>query len=127
MSASETDDESEHWLAKETSTDWIEASNERVYIRDRWVIESPTSPTEELVKAGAIATKALPGDWTIIITGGAIRPDDVQYLADIERKRINLDFYFLRPGFSYLANIIDEVKQEMSGTSDGQTEVGTRD
>ncbi|WP_435180449.1 hypothetical protein [Halorussus sp. AFM4] len=127
MPASETDDESEHWLANETPTDWIETPDERVYIRDEWVIESPTSPTEKLVKAGAIVTTALPGDWTIIITGGAIRAQDVQYLADLERKRINLDFYFQRPGFGYLADIIDEVEQDMRDASDRQTEVGTRD
>lgn len=116
MSEGESGNEPEHWLTNETTSDWIGTPHERVYLRNEWVAASPFSPTDEFVKAGAIVAETLPGDWTVIITGGTFRSHDLKHLADLETKRINLDFYFQRPGFSYLTDVIDEVEKELKDT-----------
>lgn len=120
----ETDDHSDeaYWLETETPDDWVETPHEQVYFRD----ETPKVvlvSTLDLIKAGVLMAKELPGDWTVIITAGPFRGYDVEYSAYYEAKRIHLDFYSARPGFQYLTDIIDEVKQGLDGSSDAGPEV----
>lgn len=123
MSEAESGNETEHWITNETTSDWLETPHECVHIRDEWVIASPFSPTGDLVKAGAVVAEALPGDWTVILTGGTYRGHDLRHLADLEAKRINLDFYYQRPGFDHLTDVIEDVKRALDDASSGQTEV----
>jgi hypothetical protein len=123
MTAEEDDSTEEHWLTSERPADWLATDNERVYLRDEVVAYHPSAPTDELVKAGAIVAEALPGEWTVVITGGFVRGYDIRYVAEFERQRINLDVWFRRPGFQHLGDLIAEVKRKSDDSSDGETGV----
>lgn len=123
MPTTNDDTTDEHWLTSETPADWVDTTHERVYFRDETSMTSPFTPAEELVEAGGTVAEALPGEWTVVITGGSYRGYDVQYRAEFHKQRINLDFYFPRPGFGYLDNIIDEVKDGMDDSPGGETGV----
>jgi hypothetical protein len=114
----ETDDHSDetYWLETETSDDWVSTPHEQVYFRD----ETPKMmlvSTLDLIKAGALVAKALPGNWTVVITAGPYRGHDVEYDTLYDARRIHLDFYSARPGFQYLPDIIDDVKQGLGDAS----------
>jgi len=120
----EKDDPSDetHWLETEAPADWVSTPHEQVYLRDG----SPTVmmiSTIDLIKAGVLVAKELPGDWTVIITAGPYRGYEVNYTAHCEARRIHLDFYSARPGFQFLTDIVDDVKQELDDFNDG-TRVG---
>lgn len=124
MSAEENDSDDTYWLETETPDDWVSTAHHQVYFRKT----APTAmevSTRDLVKAGALVAKALPGDWTTIITVGPYRGHDVEYAVEDEAQRVHLDFYSVRPGFRYLNTIIKEVKQGLSGPSDDKTGMST--
>lgn len=123
MTSKESNSADEHWLTSENTADWLETAHERVYFRNERVASHPLASTGELVKAGAVLTEALPGEYTVIITGGIARGYDMKYLADSDTNRINLDVYFLRPGFDHFVDLINEAKSDLDGTFTGETEV----
>jgi hypothetical protein len=121
MISNDQNTEESEWIEIENPGDWISTAHEKVYFRD----ESPRRTmvsTPSLIKAGAIVAKALPGEWTVIITAGPYRGYDVRYNADCESQRVYLDFYSPRPGYQYLGEVIDDVKQVWDDLSDDQTE-----
>ena len=67
---------------------------------------------EMLRNAGIKVAKAFP-DFEVWVTCGPWRAYDVQYQVDWEQKIIALDFYSVRPGFKYLPEIIEKIKQLM--------------
>lgn len=123
MTADEDDSTEEHWLTSEAPADWLATDNERVYLRDEVVIHHPPALNDELVEAGATVAEALPGEWTVVVTGSIFHEHDIKYVADFERQRINLDVWYPQPGFQHLDDLIAEVKRDLDDSSDGETGV----
>ena len=80
---------------------------------------------DDMRRIGELFAKEFP-DYTIWVTSGSSKRYDVRYSIDKEHKIISLDFYCVRPGFSYLKEIIKELRKIISGEdiSDRLTVVG---
>lgn len=67
---------------------------------------------EDMKATGELLAKEFP-DFQIWVTGGPYRGYDVRHQVDKEAKIISIDFYSVRPGFSYLKQIIEQIKQSL--------------
>ncbi len=126
MSKAEDGTESEHWLISERPDDWLDTTHERVYFRTEAASAALRSSAEKVVGGAATVAEALPGTWTVIITGGPYRGYDVRYNSDTDTQRIHLDFYSVRPGLNYLGDIVDDVTAGLDGAVVNETEGSAR-
>lgn len=109
-------DEEKDWLHSEDPDDWIETEKDRTHIRDEGsygLIENDTSfaGRQIIQSAGEIARYFK--NFNVIITVGPHRGHDVMYRLDPERKRINLDYYSVRPGTEHTDLLKKEIQKEL--------------
>lgn len=120
MVSKEITSEETHWFENESSDDWMSTSHEDVYFRDGTPKVLPSINTRDLVIASAGVGKALPGDWTVVVTAGPHRGHDVEYVVDPENNRLHLDFYSVRPGYHHIPDLIEDVKQDISDATEAE-------
>lgn len=64
----------------------------------------------DMRETGETIAKAFPS-FTVWVTGGPYRFYDVRHAVDVKKKIISIDFYSVRPGFSYIPEIVMEIQE----------------
>lgn len=97
-------DDEKDWLEVESASAWEPTDHERVYARSEADAEFVRASVKEFADAFP--------EYDIVVTGGPYRSYDVRYEKIEEPKRINLDFYSVRPGHHRL----DEVQARLEAS-----------
>lgn len=112
--ASERTSDDVHWLTTETPEDWVATDHDRVYIRTG---SSRLDSDHAVVEAGRKVADEFP-PWDVVITIGPYRGYDVQWRSMPKSQSINLDFHSVRPGIHYIDNVIQDIEQALTDSTD---------
>lgn len=102
------------WLRTESPEDWIQTEHGNLYKRKE--SDGPSLLQRKggnPLEAAKEVAKAFHDGWDVIVTVGPYRAHDVSYRVDPETKRINLDYYSIRPGTEYTEDIIRSITKDL--------------